>query len=456
MVSWLGVTPLREASPDLAAAAEPGSDRYKVALDCVHCGLCLSSCPTYEVTGQEAASPRGRIYLMRAFEEGEQADTAAFREHMESCLVCRACETACPSGVRFGSMMEEFRALYRGQLETQPHQQQRETGAWSSRLGLWLLRDVLPNRRRLRTLANLLWFLQRSGLTAVARRLGVLKLMKLAEAESVAPAVPSPRQRQAWPEVLAPFGEQRARVLFLRGCVTPEVLPSMQQASIAVLRHNGCEVVTPSAQTCCGALHFHAGQRQTGLELLEQNLEAFPLDGFDAIIVNAAGCGSTMKEYGHLAGAASPLQERASRFADKVRDISEFLCELGLLPPTRSVPLRVAYDAPCHLLHGQGIDEAPQTLLRQIPDLELVPLPDADRCCGSAGIYNVLHPQTAGTLGEWKARSIVDADVDVVASGNSGCILQIRGAIQKLAEAPLRGQSIQVVHPMELLQRAYD
>lgn len=314
-------------------AGPPGSDRssrYQIALDCVHCGLCLSSCPTYQVSGQEASSPRGRIYLMRAFEEGQQADTETFREHLESCLVCRACETVCPSGVRFGSMMEEFRALYRGQLESQPNTPPRQRRSLRDRLGLWVLRDVVPHRRRLRHLANLVWFLQRSGLTALARRLGILKSMNVADAERVAPVVPAPSARRDWPEVLAAFGEKRARVLFLRGCVTPEVLPHMQQASLDVLRHNGCEVVTPAAQTCCGALHFHAGQRSTGLQLLSRNLAAFDLEGIDAIIVNAAGCGSTMKEYAHLIGDNATLREPAQRFADRVRDISEFLLELGL------------------------------------------------------------------------------------------------------------------------------
>jgi len=448
---------------DATTETRPGVDRssrYQIALDCVHCGLCLASCPTYEVSGDEASSPRGRIYLMRAFEEGQQADTAAFREHLDSCLVCRACETVCPSGVRFGSMMEEFRALLHGQLEKQPPATARAAPSRGARLGLWLLRSVVPNRRRLRALVNLLWFVQQSGLAALARRLGILKAMRLTDAESVAPRVPSPSARRDWPEVLPPFGEKRARVLFLRGCVTPEVLPSMQQASVDVLRHNGCEVVTPAAQTCCGALHFHAGQRSTGLQLLARNLEAFDLEGFDAIIVNAAGCGSTMKEYAHLLGgeADAAFQERAQRFVARVRDISEFLVELGLRPPTRAVPLRVAYDAPCHLLHGQGITDAPQTLLRAIPALELLPLEHADRCCGSAGIYNVVHPEMAGALGEWKAQSIVDAGVDAVATGNSGCILQIGVSLQKLSEKsgnPERQNAIEVVHPMELLQRAY-
>lgn len=447
-----------EILPDSHTAGDDRRKRYQIALDCIHCGLCLPACPTYELTGNEAASPRGRIYLMRAFEEGQQEATAPFREHLESCLVCRACETACPSGVQFGSMMEEFRALYRGQLESQPlptSQARPEAGGWRGRLGTWLMLEVLPKPRRLRRLMNLLWFTQRSGLSGLARRSGILRVLGLDTAEAMAPPVPPPNQRRSWAETLPPYGKQRARVLFLRGCVTPELLPSMQSASLEVLRHNGCEVVTPKSQTCCGALHFHSGQRQAGLALLRENLIAFDLDGFDAIVINAAGCGSTLKEYANLLGKNDAQTGEAQAFAAKVRDISEFLVELGLVPPPGSIHKRVAYDEPCHLLHGQGISDAPKQLLDAIPGLQRVALDDADRCCGSAGVYNLVHPEMASALGAEKLHCIRRAQPDIVVTGNPGCILQIRHALGETASGANRPAPVQVLHPMELLLRSY-
>jgi len=438
------------------SAPQEVAERYRIALDCVHCGLCLSHCPTYQVTGLEPASPRGRIYLMRAFEEGAQPDTPALREHLDSCLVCRACETVCPSGVRFGSMMEDFRAVLHGEraatdaaVVRPPRQGAR------ARLGAWLLHRVVPDRRRLHRLVNMAWFAQRSGLTAWARRLGVLHALGLQEAEALAPPVPAPAARRAWPQVLPAYGTRRARVLFLRGCITPELLPGMQTASLEVLRHNGCEVVTPPEQTCCGALHFHAGHRRVGMQLLRQNLQAFSAEDVDAIVVNAAGCGSTLKEYGGLVDPASPEAQAAQRVAARVRDIHEWLDELGMLPPPRAVPLRVAWDAPCHLLHGQRISEAPLRLLRAVPEIDLVPLQDADRCCGSAGSYSLVHPDLARTLGAEKAEHIRQADVDVVVTGNSGCILQIRSALGACAWNHERVRPVEVLHTMQLLLRAY-
>ncbi len=449
---------MSEILPDSHMTGDDRRKRYQITLDCVHCGLCLPACPTYQLTGHEAASPRGRIVLMRAFEEGKQEATATFREHLESCLVCRACETACPSGVQFGTMMEEFRALYRGQLESQPMpvpQDRLAASTWQARLGTWLMLEVLPNPRRLRFLMNLLWFTQRSGLSWLARRSGVLGVLGLEAAEAMAPPVPSPNQRRPWAERLPPYGKQRARVLFLRGCVTPGLLPSMQSASLEVLRHNGCEVVTPPEQTCCGALHFHSGQRQAGLALLRKNLAAFDVDDFDAIVVNAAGCGSTLKEYDNLLGETDAQAGQAQAFAAKVRDISEFLVDLGLKPPPGSIRCRVAYDEPCHLLHGQGISDAPKKLIDAIPGVQRVALEDADRCCGSAGVYNLVHPQMAAELGAEKLQCIRRAQPDMVVTGNPGCILQIRNALQQAASEEKGVAPIEVLHPMELLLRAY-
>lgn len=425
--------------------------RYDIALDCVHCGLCLPVCPTYLHLGNEADSPRGRIYLMRAHDEGRQALTPGFAQHLDLCLVCRACETACPSGVHFGSMMEDFRA----QLHQQPPGESR---SWSARLraalGRRILLDVLPHRRRLRALADALYLYRTSGLAKLLRRTRFLRLVGLEEAEAMSPEVPSPAMRRDWAERLPAHGTRRARILFLRGCVTPELLPEMQSDSIAVLRHHGCEVWTPP-QTCCGALHFHTGERERGLVLLEANVRAFDLREVDAVVVNAAGCGSTLKEYGHLAAGRPDLMAPAAAVAARVRDISEFLHDLGPLTPSIAVPLRVAYDDPCHLLHGQGIADAPRALLGSIPGLTLVPLGEADRCCGSAGIYNVAHPELSDRILDEKVRHIAASGADVVATGNPGCILQIRRGLRRAAAREPRLAGVGVVHPMTLLAHAH-
>jgi glycolate oxidase iron-sulfur subunit len=430
--------------------------RYDIALDCVHCGLCLPVCPTYLHLGNEADSPRGRIYLMRAHDEGRQPVTPGFIEHLDLCLVCRACETACPSGVKFGNMMEEFRDLVRPAVVTLTL----GPGAGVRRrlraaLGRYILLEILPEPRRLHGLVSALRFYQKSGAQSVVRRLGLARALGLGAQEQVAPQVPAEKARRPWNAVLPAYGARRARVLFLRGCVTPELLPEMQTASIEALRHNGCEVVTPPDQTCCGALHFHTGYRERGLDLLERNIAAFDLRDVDAVIVNAAGCGSTLKEYGSLGSARPATAAGAATFAARVRDISEFLVELGLLPPTHEVAARVAYDEPCHLLHGQRVSEQPKAVLRAIPGLELVPLCDADRCCGSAGVYNVVHPELAGEILDEKVRHIAASGANVVATGNPGCILQIRYGLRRAAKQEPRLGRIRVVHPMELLAEAY-
>ncbi len=437
-------------------AGQAVKDRYAIALDCVHCGLCLPVCPTYTQLGDEADSPRGRIYPMRAHDEGRTQVSEAFISHLDRCLVCRACETACPSGVQFGRMMEDFRALVRPEVAKQVD----APGVATTRrlryhLGNILMMHVVPHRRRLRILVDALRLYQRSGASPVLRRVGLLRHLGLEAQEAIAPPAPPRRARREWPEVLPAEGRRRARVLFLRGCVAPELLPGMQHASLAALRHNGCEVVTPRGQTCCGALHFHTGQHPGGLRLLEQNVRAFDLRDVDAVVVNAAGCGSTMKEYGQASGVAEPLAEGAAALAARVRDIHEFLDALGLEPPGVAVRERVAYDEPCHLLHAQRLSEPPKRILRAIPGLELVALRDADRCCGSAGVYNLAHPDLAGAILDEKIGHIAESGAEVVATGNPGCILQIRAGLRSAARRDARLGRIRVVHPMELLAMSY-
>ena len=426
--------------------------RYDIARDCVHCGLCLPVCPTYLHLGNEADSPRGRIYLMRAHEEGRQAVTPAFAEHLDLCLVCRACETACPSGVRFGVMMEEFRALLRDSATSSPG----KSASFAGTVGRWLLLHVLPSRGRLHRFVQMLRFVQATRMDKVAQRSGLLRLLGLEAQAALAPRVPATKERRGWPAMLTAVGKRRARVLFLRGCVAPEFLPEVQTSSIAALRHNGCEVVTPPEQTCCGALHFHLGYRFQGLRLLERNLAAFsPRADFDAVIVNAAGCGSTLKEYGQVAHEIPNLAAPAQEFAASVRDISEFLDTLGLVGPEHPVRARVAYDEPCHLLHGQGVSAAPKRILAAIPGVEIVTLAEADRCCGSAGVYNLAHPELARAILQEKIRHIAASGADTVATGNAGCILQIRSGLQQAARTEPHLEHVRVVHPMQLLAAAY-
>lgn len=436
-------------------AAAPKS-RYDIALDCVHCGLCLPVCPTYLTLGDEADSPRGRIYLMRAHEEGRQGVTRGLLDHIDRCLVCRACETACPSGVHFGSMMEDFRAHVRPGAERLAESEATPAGRrLRSVVGALMLLQVVPRRRLLGMLVDALRGYQASGLARMARRTGLLRVLGLAEQETLAPIVPPRAVRRDWAETLPPIGRRRARVLLLRGCVTPELLPETMHASIAAMRHNGCEVVTPRTQTCCGALHFHTGYRERGLDLMRRNVVAFDLRDVDAVIVNAAGCGSTLKEYGKLAADRPELAAGAAALASRVRDIHEFLHALGLEPPVKPVPERVAYDDACHLLHGQRVADQPRAVLAAIPGIELVPLRDADRCCGSAGVYNVVHPELAGPIVEEKIRHVASSGCTVVATGNPGCILQIRAGLRRAAAADPRLAAIRVVHPMELLAASY-
>lgn len=423
------------------------------ALDCVHCGLCLPVCPTYLQLGDEADSPRGRIYLMRAFAEGRHAPSRGLLTHLDRCLVCRACETACPSGVQFGGMMEDVRAALlpvRAALLERGARQRLHAA-----LGAFVLRHVLPHRRRMRALVQLLRWYQVGGAQRLVRGLGLARAAGLGAQEALAPPVPPAHLRRPWPVVQASHGPRRARVLFLRGCIAPEVLPEMYAASLAALRHNGVEVVTPPGQVCCGALHFHAGFRAEGLELLARNVRAFDARDVDAVVVNAAGCGSTLKEYGGLAAARPGLAEAAAAFAARVRDISEFLHELGLVPPPHPVARRVTYDEPCHLLHGQRVSAAPRALLQAIPGLEWCPLPDADRCCGSAGIYNVVQTALASAILSDKIRSIAATGAGVVATGNPGCILQIRAGLLQASSAAPALREVRVVHPLALLALAY-
>jgi glycolate oxidase iron-sulfur subunit len=408
---------------------------------CIKCGFCLPTCPTYRETGLEPASPRGRIHLMKMVARGRlQPDE--IDEQLDFCLGCRACETACPAGVKFGRLLEAGREQTR----------QGKRSPWPRRLAEWLLyTGLLPHPKRLDLAVDLMWLYQASGLQGLLRRSQLLGLLSkdLPERESLLPRLPAPRVRQALREVTAAEGKERRHVGFLAGCIMRSVFAPINRATVHVLAKNGCRVITPRAQTCCGALHAHHGDLTLARHLARQNIEAFEARGVEAVIANSAGCGAMLKEYGHLLEEDPVYAERAVAFSRKVRDISEFLAGLELNRPMGRLPLRVAYDDPCHLLHGQGISREPRALLQQIAGLELVPFPEADWCCGSAGVYNLTHPEMSRQLLDRKMRHLAAVDPDVIATGNPGCLLQLTWGVKR---AGLRAE---VVHPIELLDRAY-
>jgi glycolate oxidase iron-sulfur subunit len=395
-------------------------------LDCVHCGLCLPVCPTYRVLGLETDSPRGRIYLMRALAEGRVADAAAIRPHLDQCLGCRACETACPSGVRYGEILETVRS------ETERSEPARGLRAFLVRFLLW---HVLARQRRLRAAFALGRLAERFGLRWLATKLGVLP-RAMAE---LAPAIPPARERAPLPTGLhRAHGPARGRVALFTGCVMEPLFGRVNRATLELLLANGFDVEVPAAQGCCGALLVHAGQADKARILAERNVAAFA--GATIVINNSAGCGCAMKEYGHLLGTAA-----GAAFAAKCRDVSEFLGREGLQARPAARAVKVAYDDPCHLCHGQGVRSEPRALLRQVPGLELAAHARPEDCCGSAGIYNLLQPDLAGEIGRCKAESLIASGAELCATGNPGCMLQI-GSWLRRAGSPMR-----VVHPVELL-----
>jgi glycolate oxidase iron-sulfur subunit len=404
---------------------------YTRSLDCVHCGLCLPTCPTYRETGRETSSPRGRIYLMRGVAEGKIPLAGTVAEEMYLCLGCRACETACPSGVQFGTLLEDMRA------EVERRGLRRGPAKWLESLAL---RGVLPHARRLRTLVSLLGFAQRLGLDRLALRLAPARLRERA---ALAPRVPSLADRQPLPSLVPAVGERRGRVGFFVGCIMPELFGDVNHATVRVLARNGFDVIVAAGQGCCGALHAHAGDADTAHVLARRNVAAFEAAGVDVVVVNSAGCGAALREVGHW------LPETGELLAKKIRDVSEFLDAAGLRPPPGRVEVRVCYDDPCHLVHGQRVQDAPRRLLAQIPGVVLVPHDDPTACCGAAGIYNLTHPEMSQAVLERKMAALAAADPDVIATGNPGCMMQIRAGVSK------HGLRAQVLHPVELLDRAY-
>jgi len=410
-------------------------------LHCVHCGLCLNHCPTYRLWGLEADSPRGRIRQMVLVDEGRLALGDSFVRHIDQCLDCRACETACPSGVVYGKLVEAARA----QIE------QNYRRPYSSRIARSLLyRHLLPFPRRIAVLARLARFYQRSGLQSLARESGLLRLLGLADRDKLMPPVENEFFFSRLGQTFAAQGRRRARVALFAGCISQVSFASLHEATIRVLTANGCEVVVPEGQLCCGALAAHAGVRDIARRLARVNLDAFLRENFDAVITNAAGCGSTLKEYDQLFPSDDPAHEKALQFRRKMRDVTEFLDELGLIAPLRELRMRVTYQDSCHLAHGQKIREAPRRLIRAIPGVELTEMRLSDNCCGSAGVYNVTQTETSLQLLAEKMHCAKEIGAEAIVTANPGCLLQMRAG----TEIHKTGQ--QVLHVVELLDRAID
>ena len=393
---------------------------------CVHCGFCLPACPTYQVLGEEMDSPRGRIFLIKEVLEGHLQPEEA-QPYLDKCLGCLGCVTACPSGVPYGELITTYRGWSEPQRQRSPFQ----------KLFRLAIQETLPYPTRFRVAALL-------GQLGKLLKPLLPPLLK-APLELLPNGLPKP---EPLPAVVPAEGERRARVAFLAGCAQQVLQPNFNRATLRVLAQNGVEVVIPPGQSCCGALAMHTGERARALQFARNNLAAFAGD-YDAILTNAAGCGSGLKEYPLLfQGEAEEAQAR--QLAAKVKDVSVFLVELGLkeVPPLQQ-PLKVAYHDACHLAHAQQVRAEPRQLLQSIPGLELLEIPEGELCCGSAGTYNLEQPQIAAILGERKARNILATGAELVVTGNIGCFTQIQSHLRKL------GREIPVLHTLELLERAY-
>ncbi|MGH2479432.1 MAG: (Fe-S)-binding protein, partial [Ktedonobacteraceae bacterium] len=445
---------------------------YDLMRQCIHCGFCLPTCPTYAVLGTEMDSPRGRIYQMQAVAEGRMGINADFVEHMYCCLGCRACETACPSGVQFGKLIEAAREQI--QLEAD---QPANTAAISTQgqftpvvaenprtklaeraLRRFFFDMMLPSRPLTSLVFAGLKIYQRSGLQTIARNSGLLKGAdalptpfrgKLSTPEALMPQATGALLPRPLPEITPALGAKRYRVGFISGCIMDQVYRDINEASIRVLTASGCEVVTPTSQQCCGALHVHAGEGERGRQLARHNIDVFERYGCDAIIINSAGCGANIKEYGHLLRDEPAYAERARVFSAQVKDISEFLVGIEQKPAMGELSYTVAYHDACHLAHGQKIKQQPRQLLKRIPGLKLVDLNEADWCCGSAGIYNITNQEMASQLLERKMRNISASGANIIATGNPGCMMQIALGSRE------RGLGLRVLHPVQLLDETY-
>jgi glycolate oxidase iron-sulfur subunit len=413
--------------------------RQEFINDCVHCGFCLQTCPTYALWAQEMDSPRGRIYLMNSGLNGTIPEmTPAFVKHFDTCLGCMACMTACPSGVRYEPLIEATRA----QIE---RNYKRSLG---DRLHRWMIFQIFPHPNRLKAMLPLLWFYQRSGLQTLLQKTHALDPLPtgIRAMESLLPEVSL--EREEVPEFISAKGAKRMRVGMLLGCVQRVFFDDVNAATARVLAAEGCEVLIPREQSCCGALMTHAGREKEAQDAARKLIDIFEPLNIDAFVINAAGCGSNLKSMAWLLRDDAQYAERAKSFAAKCRDISEVLNDLEPRAKYGPLPIKVAYQDACHLNHAQGIKAEPRAVLGRIPQLELVDVPEAAICCGSAGIYNMVEPVAAAQLGDRKAQHVYSTGASVVVSGNPGCLLQMKNAFRRL------GREIPAMHFVQLLDAA--
>ncbi len=415
---------------------QPEEDLLK---QCVHCGMCLSACPTYRITGQEMSSPRGRLWMMRAVGEGKlDLLDPAFDEQMYQCLNCRACEAVCPSGVQYGALVEASRA----QLE-----QHRPRPLWQRAVRRASVGWLFSRDNRLRAVVSTIGLYQRTGVQAVVRRSGLLKKLRMADLEAMLPRV-SRRPLRPATETWAPARPEREVALF-NTCMMGTVFADTNRAAGRVLAHNGCAVSLPAGQQCCGALAVHAGMMGQARALARTNIDAFE-GGSGPIAVTAAGCGAALKEYGHLLKDDPAYATRAAVFSARVRDATELLTELpDFQSPVEPVPLRVTYQEPCHLAHAQRISRQPRQLLAAIPGLELAEMRESSLCCGSAGVYNILRPQMANDLGDRKANHAAATAAEVLVTANPGCAMQMVASLRR------NGVDMEVRHIIDVLDESY-
>ncbi|MEO6798179.1 MAG: heterodisulfide reductase-related iron-sulfur binding cluster [Candidatus Dormibacter sp.] len=427
----------REVDEHGVPAPAAGMD-IDLVRDCIHCGLCLPKCPTFRILNHEGDSPRGRMWQIKEATLGlVEFDDPRFQAHIYQCFNCRACETACPSGVQFGAVMEMARAK-----TPPPNRRDRLVRAL-------LLNGLLPHPARLRLAGRVYRAVQRMRIPALLRHTAAWRILPLGKFAAFPPFADRAVGRRTLPAVTPAIGKARGRVGLLTGCIQDEMFQGTNRRTALSLSVNGYEVVLTEQRVCCGALPSHAGEAGTAHRLAAATVAAFNQLDVEAVVVNAAGCGSNMKEYAVQLRGNPAEAEMGAAFSRKVKDASELLIAQGLRPPTRRIELKVAYQDPCHLLHGQRIQQQPRQILRMIPGIELVELHEGDWCCGSAGIYNLTHPEIADQALSWKVRSIVESGAQVVASANPGCILQIAMGLQRA------GHDIPVVHVMDLLGWAY-
>ncbi|WP_437185755.1 (Fe-S)-binding protein [Planctomicrobium sp. SH668] len=434
------------STPKNTASGATANIPYDRFLDCIHCGLCTAACPTYLETGDENNSPRGRIYLMRAVTDGRLEQTPAVSRHLDLCLDCRSCETACPSGVQYGRLIEPFRiAMHK------PAAGEKEKFDW---FRTFILYGLFPYAKRLRWALWPARIMQQLKLDRAMEAVGLNRLLpqKLQRMQRLLPKMKA--RGPELPGFLPAEGPKRATVALFTGCVADAMFPHVNWDTARVLQRNGCDVIIPTSQKCCGAIHYHSGAGEPAIETALANAKAFDIDQVDAVVINVAGCGAMIKDYGHMAEEICPekkdVHDKLQALADKTQDVNEFLAKLGPVQPQTPVAKKVTYHDACHLCHAQKIRSEPRQLLSTIPGLEVVPLGESEICCGAAGSYNLTEPDMADRLGRRKVENILATGAEAVVCANAGCSLQIQAMLKAAGR-----EDIPVVHPVELLEQSY-